>query len=171
MRALQMVKWQTPPQLRDVESPVPGPGEVLAKVEATGLCHSDLHVMDWREGTLKWDLPVTLGHETAGTVASLGAGARGIAEGEPVLVYGPWGCGRCRRCARGEDNLCDRRRRGCGLGFDGGLAEYVVGLRHGSSYPGVISRRSAERLDRRRADLMMRSRLNSGGWSQVHRWW
>ena len=126
MRALRMVKWQTQPQLRDVDIPVPGPGEVLVKVQATGLCHSDLHVMDWPEGTLNWELPVTLGHETAGTVASLGAGARGIAEGEPVLVYGPWGCGTCRRCARGEDNLCDRRRGGCGLGFDGGLAEYVV---------------------------------------------
>ena len=93
MRALRMVKWQTQPQLRDVDIPVPGPGEVLVKVQATGLCHSDLHVMDWPEGTLRWKLPVTLGHETAGTVASLGAGARGIAEGEPVLVYGPWGCG------------------------------------------------------------------------------
>jgi alcohol dehydrogenase, propanol-preferring len=126
MRAVQLVTWQAEPELREVEVPVPGPGQVLVKVEATGLCHSDLHVMDWPEGTLGWDLPVTLGHETAGTVASLGAGARGVEEGEPVLIYGPWGCGRCRGCARGEANLCEQRVGGCGLGFDGGLADFVV---------------------------------------------
>jgi propanol-preferring alcohol dehydrogenase len=125
MRAVRLLAWQAEPELCDVDVPVPGPGEVLVRVEATGLCHSDLHVMDWPEGTLGWELPVTLGHETAGTVAALGAGAEGVQEGDPVLVYGPWGCGVCRQCARGAENLCERRT-ACGLGSDGGLAEFVI---------------------------------------------
>jgi propanol-preferring alcohol dehydrogenase len=66
----------------------------------------------------------------AGTVAALGPGAHGVDLGEPVLVYGPWGCGTCARCAVGEEHLCLRAStlpgRGCGLGRDGGLAEYVI---------------------------------------------
>ncbi|HUA46832.1 MAG TPA: NAD(P)-dependent alcohol dehydrogenase [Solirubrobacteraceae bacterium] len=125
MKAVRLLSWQAEPELCDVDVPAPGPGEVLVKVEAAGLCHSDLHVMDWPEGTLRWELPVTLGHETAGTVAALGAGALGVQEGDPVLVYGPWGCGVCRWCARGAENLCPERT-ACGLGSDGGLAEFVV---------------------------------------------
>ena len=125
MKALQLVAWQSAPELREVDVPSPQPGQVLVKVEGAGLCHSDLHVLEWAEGTFPWQLPMTLGHEVAGTVAALGAGARGVAEGEPVLVYGPWGCGICRQCANGSENLCALRR-GCGLGFDGGLAEYLV---------------------------------------------
>jgi alcohol dehydrogenase, propanol-preferring len=130
MRALQLVAWQREPVQREVERPEPGPGEVLVAVDAAGLCHSDIHVMDWPEGTLDWELPFTLGHEIAGTVVSLGAGVRGPAEGERVVVYGPWGCGSCRQCLRGAENYCeqlaDLRGRGCGLGFDGGLADYVL---------------------------------------------
>jgi propanol-preferring alcohol dehydrogenase len=130
MRAVQLVAWQTSPELRAVERPEPGPGEVLLAVEAAGLCHSDLSVMDWPEGTLPWTLPLTLGHENAGTVAALGPGVTGLAEGDRVLVYGPWGCGACRQCVRGAENYCERLAelagRGCGLGFDGGLADYML---------------------------------------------
>jgi propanol-preferring alcohol dehydrogenase len=130
MKAVQLVRWQAEPELREVDVPEPGPGEVLVQVVATGLCHSDLHVMEWPEGTLPWRLPFTLGHETAGRVAALGSRATGLVEGEPVLVYGPWGCGSCARCAAGAENLCERRAdlpgAGCGLGYDGGLAEYVL---------------------------------------------
>jgi alcohol dehydrogenase, propanol-preferring len=125
MKAVQLIAWGREAELREVDVPSPGPGEVLVKVQAAGLCHSDLHVMDWPEGTLPFDLPMTLGHETAGAVAALGAGAKGVQVGDPVLIYGPWGCGACAACARGADNLCARRR-ACGLGFDGGLAEYVL---------------------------------------------
>ena len=130
MKAVQLVRWQAEPELREVDVPEPGPGEVLVKVAAAGLCHSDLHVMEWPEGTLPWELPFTLGHENAGTVAALGAGVSGLAEGDSVLVYGPWGCGACTECIRGAENLCDNRLErpgtGCGLGFDGGLADYVL---------------------------------------------
>jgi len=130
MRAVQLVRWQAEPELREVEEPEPGPGQVLVRVMGAGLCHSDLHVMEFPEGTLPWTLPFTLGHENAGCVAALGPGVHGFEVGEPVLIYGPWGCGVCRQCVRGAENLCARAGelpgRGCGLGFDGGLAEYVV---------------------------------------------
>jgi propanol-preferring alcohol dehydrogenase len=130
MRALQLVAWEAEPELREVPRPVPGPGEVLIKVTAAGLCRSDVHIMQWPPGTLPYTLPMTLGHENAGIVAALGAGANGVAEGDAVLVYGCWGCGQCRACSRGEMNLCENIERrggiGGGLGRDGGLAEYML---------------------------------------------
>ena len=126
MEALQLTAWQTEPELREVSEPQAGPGEALVRVEAAGLCHTDLHIMDWPEGTLPWDLPFTLGHECAGTVAALGPGATGIEVGERVVVYGPWGCGACAACARGAENLCPTRQgRGVGCGLDGALAGCV----------------------------------------------
>ena len=130
MKAVQLVAWGQPAEVREVPTPAPGPGEVLLRVTAAGLCHSDLHLMHWPPGTLPYALPFTLGHEVAGEVVALGEGADGIDVGDSMLVYGPWGCGVCWRCSRGEEYLCERRdlRRGtgCGLGRDGGLAEYVV---------------------------------------------
>jgi propanol-preferring alcohol dehydrogenase len=86
--------------------------------------------MHWPAGTLPYALPFTLGHEVVGTVEELGDGVTGPEVGASVLVYGPWGCGLCPPCSRGEEHLCERRdlRRGtgCGLGRNGGLAEYVV---------------------------------------------
>jgi len=127
MKAVQLVRWQAEPELREVAVPEPGPNEVLVKVTAAGLCHSDLHVIDWPEGTLAWELPFTLGHETAGVVAALGPEVTALDEGDAVLVYGPWGCGTCWHCLRGAENLCSNRGAGgCGLGHDGGLADYVL---------------------------------------------
>ena len=98
------------------------------RVAGAGLCHSDLHLMRWPAGSLPYELPFTLGHEVSGTVAGLGSGADGLEPGEPVLVYGPWGCGGCRACSIGAEHLCERAPsgRGAGLGRDGGLAEYMV---------------------------------------------
>jgi propanol-preferring alcohol dehydrogenase len=130
MRAVQLVAWQQPAEVREVPKPVAGAGEVLLRVRAAGLCHSDLHLMHWPAGTVPYQLPFTLGHEVVGTVEELGPGAEGIEIGETVLVYGPWGCGRCPRCSLGAEHLCERkdlrRGTGCGIGRDGGLAEYVV---------------------------------------------
>ena len=131
MRALQLVQWQQPPQVREVPDPEPGPGEVLVRVGAAGLCHSDLHLLhDFAPGSMPWPLPFTLGHENAGWVAALGDGVTGVEVGEPVAVYGPWGCGRCARCARGLENYCERAAEfigaGGGLGADGGMATYML---------------------------------------------
>lgn len=127
MRAVRVVGWGAEPVLIEVSVPRPGPGEVLLEVAAAGLCHTDLHILDWPAGTMAWELPFTLGHENAGTVVELGAGATGVELGDHVLVYGPWGCGACWHCARGAENLCPSRGgRGAGCGLDGGLAEYLL---------------------------------------------
>jgi propanol-preferring alcohol dehydrogenase len=127
MKAVRLEAWEADPVLGDVPVPDPGPGEVLLAVTAAGLCHSDLHIMDWPVGTMGWDVPFTLGHENAGTVAQVGAGTTGLDVGDHVVVYGPWGCGACWQCARGAENLCPSRcGRGAGCGLDGGLAEYLL---------------------------------------------
>ena len=92
MKAFQFVEWQQPGQLRDVPVPEPGPGEVLVKVGGAGACHSDLHLLEAPAGTKSMTLPFTLGHENAGWVETMGPGATGFAPGDPVIVYGPWGC-------------------------------------------------------------------------------
>lgn len=131
MKALQLTDWKHDAEVRDVPDPTPGPGEVLVRVGGAGACHSDLHLMyDFEPGMLPWGPPFTLGHEVAGWVESMGEGVRGLAVGEPVAVYGPWGCGRCRNCLLGMENYCERqaelRAAGPGLGFDGGMAPFVV---------------------------------------------
>ena len=130
MQAYQLVEWQQPPELREVEVPEPGPGEVLIKVGGAGACHSDLHVMGWPSGALPYELPFTIGHENAGWVETLGAGVTGWAPGDAVAIYGPWGCGRCRACRSTLETLCERSAElgaaGGGLGRDGGMAEYML---------------------------------------------
>jgi propanol-preferring alcohol dehydrogenase len=130
MRAYQLTRWQQPPEFRDVPVPAVGPDQVLIKIGGSGACHSDLHVMEWPEGQVPWRVPFTLGHENAGWVEQIGAGVCGLAPGDAVIVYGPWGCGRCKLCRLGRENYCERateiQAAGGGLGFDGGLAEYML---------------------------------------------
>jgi len=130
MKAYQLTAWQSQPELREVEVPEPGPGEVLIKVGGAGACHSDLHLMEWPPGTMDFEPPFTLGHENAGWVEALGAGVEGLEIGEAVAVYGPWGCGRCRSCRLSAENYCERQAEigafGGGLGLDGGIAEYML---------------------------------------------
>jgi propanol-preferring alcohol dehydrogenase len=110
-----------------VELPIPdpGPGEVLIRVAATGVCHSDVAHVHAPPG-LGMALPVTLGHEIVGEVAALGAEVASFSVGQQVMVYVLLGCGRCAPCRRGEDNLCRVGYRGFGSHLDGGMAEYVV---------------------------------------------
>jgi propanol-preferring alcohol dehydrogenase len=100
---------------------------VLVKIGGAGVCHSDLHVMEEDFG---FKPPFTLGHENAGWVAELGTGVTGFKEGEAVAVYGPWGCGRCHACQLSMENYCENWAElegfGGGLGFDGGMAEYML---------------------------------------------
>jgi alcohol dehydrogenase, propanol-preferring len=130
MRAFRLDAWGTAPATSDVDVPAPSGGEVLVRVLAAGVCHSDLHVVAAAEGTFGFRPPFTLGHEIAGEVAALGPSATGASAGDRVVVYGPWGCGDCARCLAGADNYCDRRGdlawAGAGLGRDGGMAEYVL---------------------------------------------
>jgi propanol-preferring alcohol dehydrogenase len=124
-----MVDWHHDPELTDVPDPEAGPGEVVLSVGGAGVCHSDLHLLyEFPPGAMPWELPVTLGHENAGWVHALGPGVTGLEIGQPVAVYGPWGCGRCHACARGEENYCREMPFGSpvgGLGADGGMAEFL----------------------------------------------
>lgn len=127
MKALQIVGWKEPPELRQVPDPEPGPGEVVVRIAGAGACHSDLHLLhDFEEGMMPFSPPFTLGHENAGWVDALGAGVSWLEVGQPVAVYGPWGCGTCKRCRLGMENYCERQGEigvfGGGLGLDGGMA-------------------------------------------------
>lgn len=130
MKALQLTRFGARAEMRDVPVPEPGPGQVLLQITAAGACHSDLHLMEWPEGKLPWRLPFTLGHENVGRVHTIGAGVTGVAVGDSVLVYGPWGCGQCRPCRLGRENYCERAAKipaaGGGLGVDGGMAELML---------------------------------------------
>jgi alcohol dehydrogenase, propanol-preferring len=130
MKALRLTRWGKPAELRETAVPEPGPGQVLIKIAGAGACHSDLHLMEWPEGQLPWRLPFTLGHENAGWVEHVGAGVTSVRTGDAVLVYGAWGCGACRSCRLGRENYCQRAAElvasGGGLGFDGGIAEYML---------------------------------------------
>jgi propanol-preferring alcohol dehydrogenase len=129
-KAYQLIEWQKPPVLHEVEVREPGPGEVLIKVGGAGACHSDLTVMNLPAGALPYQLPFTLGHEAAGWVEAMGPGVTGLERGQPVLVYGPWGCGQCKPCRMGRENHCERMPQlgyhGGGLGRDGSMAHYVL---------------------------------------------
>ncbi|MCL4810718.1 MAG: alcohol dehydrogenase catalytic domain-containing protein [Thermoanaerobaculia bacterium] len=133
MRALQLIDWKRAPELVEVPEPTPGPGQVVVKVGGAGACHSDLHLIhDFEPGLLPWNPPFTLGHENAGWVSAIGDGVTSVAEGDPVAVYGPWGCGTCARCQLGIETLCENPAGapvpsgGGGLGLDGGMADYLL---------------------------------------------
>ncbi len=130
MKAVQYRAVGKAPEVVTVDRPEPGPGQVLLKVTAAGVCHSDIAVMSWPADSLPFPLPLTLGHEGAGTVAALGEGVTGFEIGDSVAVYGPWGCGSCLMCAQGKENYCLRAAdlgiRPPGLGAPGALAEYMV---------------------------------------------
>ena len=117
-------------EVRAVAVPEPAAGEVLVRVAAAGICESDVHLV--HATTAMFPLPLTLGHETAGFVEKLGAGVKGLQRGQAVLVAGIWGCGMCRACVEGRENACEYWARhapiplGPGLGFPGGMAEFMV---------------------------------------------
>ncbi|WP_127783637.1 NAD(P)-dependent alcohol dehydrogenase [Rhodococcus sp. X156] len=126
MKAVQYRSFGCRPELVDVDEPTPASGEILLKITASGLCHSDEFVMAWPQETYPYPMPMTLGHEPAGTVAALGEGVEGVAVGDSVIVYGCWGCGVCEMCAEGYENLCLNGMTSPGLGHDGAMAEYMV---------------------------------------------
>lgn len=128
MKAVQYREIGSPPEYVDMDDPEVPAGGMVIKVTASGLCHSDEFVMSLDEKTFAtygYDLPMTLGHETAGTVVELGEGTTGVEVGDNVLVYGCWGCGVCDMCARGNENYCRRGMVSPGFARQGGMAEYM----------------------------------------------
>ena len=130
------MNWKSEAELVEVPKPTPGPGQVVIKIGGAGACHSDLHLMhdfvDGQHSSIGWQPPFTLGHENAGSIDSIGAGVSRFREGDPVAVYGAWGCGECGKCKAGFETYCDNPANsvipggGGGLGLDGGMAEYML---------------------------------------------
>ncbi len=130
MKAVQYRQVGGKPEVVTVPDPEPGPGQVLLKVSAAGICHSDQFIMSLPADQFTYPLPLILGHEGAGTVAALGEGVEGLSVGDSVAVYGPWGCGRCLKCAEGKENYCLHAEAlkiyPPGLGSPGAMAEYLL---------------------------------------------
>lgn len=92
-----------PVRVTDIVVPDPGPGEALVRVQACGVCHTDLH---YREGGINDDFPFLLGHEAAGVVEAVGPGVSGVAPGDFVVLNWRAVCGNCRSCLRGRPWYC-----------------------------------------------------------------
>jgi propanol-preferring alcohol dehydrogenase len=126
MRAAVVRGFGQPLTIEETRIPTPGPGEVLVRIMASGVCHTDLHAAhgDW---PVKPTLPFVPGHEGAGIVAALAAGVGGLREGDPVGVA--WlhdACRACEYCVTGWETLCPSQRNS-GYGVNGSFAEYAIG--------------------------------------------
>jgi alcohol dehydrogenase, propanol-preferring len=124
MKAMLLDAPGRPLRAAEVDAPVPGPGQVLLRVHACGVCRTDLHV---RDGELtRPKLPLILGHQIVGTVVGAGAGVERPSLGDRVGVpWLGWTCGSCPSCRRGRENLCDHARFH-GYDLDGGFAELAL---------------------------------------------
>ena len=124
MRSMILEKPRQPLVAVDLPVPSPGPGQLLIRVRACGVCRTDLHVVDGELTEPK--LPLVPGHQIVGTVEATGEGAARFSKGDRVGV--PWlggSCGRCRFCQSGRENLCDESHY-TGYQIDGGFAELCV---------------------------------------------
>jgi propanol-preferring alcohol dehydrogenase len=124
VRAAVVRDFTRPLSVEEVPKPEPGPGEVLVRIEASGLCHTDIHAAhgDW---PVKPKVPLIPGHEGVGIVEVLGEGVTEVKEGERVAI--PWlgyACGACEYCASGWETLCEQQLN-TGYFLDGGHAEYA----------------------------------------------
>lgn len=125
MKAAVVTGFTEPLQIQDREVPRPGPGQVLVRIAASGLCHTDIHAAhgDW---PVKPTPPFVPGHEGVGVVEALGSGVSHRAVGDRVAL--PWlghACGHCDQCVRGWETLCEEQQN-TGYSIDGSFAEYAV---------------------------------------------
>jgi 2-desacetyl-2-hydroxyethyl bacteriochlorophyllide A dehydrogenase len=108
--------------VREIETPVPGPDDLLVRVEACGICGTDRHLL---HGEFPSTPPVTLGHEFCGIVEAVGTGVKGFKLGARITGDPNISCGRCPQCQAGRVNLC-RHLKAIGISRDGGFADYVI---------------------------------------------
>ena len=125
MKAAIVRDFTSPLSIEDVPVPQPGPGEVLVRIETSGLCHTDIHAAhgDW---PIKPTPPFIPGHEGVGIVEGLGVGVTEVALGDRVAL--PWlgyACGTCDHCITGWETLCEKQQN-TGYSLDGGYAEYAT---------------------------------------------
>jgi propanol-preferring alcohol dehydrogenase len=124
MKAAVVHGFTEPLAIEDVPMPEPGPGEILVRIETSGLCHTDIHAAhgDW---PIKPTPPFIPGHEGVGIVTALGTGVTEVALGDRVAL--PWlgvACGACDYCTTGWETLCEKQQN-TGYSIDGGYAEYA----------------------------------------------
>lgn len=126
MKAAVVHEFGKPLKIEEVPIPAPGPGEVLVKIIATGVCHTDLHAADG-DWPVKPSPPFIPGHEGAGVVVALGSGVTNLKEGDPVGIA--WlhdACGACEFCETGWETLCESQH-DSGYSVNGTFAEYAIG--------------------------------------------
>ena len=125
MKAAVVHEFGQPLAIEEVPVPTPGAGQILVKIAASGVCHTDLHAADG-DWPVKPKPPFIPGHEGVGHVVAAGAGVSHVKEGDRVGV--PWlhtACGHCRYCLGGWETLCEQQQN-TGYSVNGGFAEYVV---------------------------------------------
>ena len=126
MRAATVHKFGQPLRVEEMAVPEPGEGQVLLKIEASGVCHTDLHAAegDW---PIKPTLPFVPGHEGAGTVVAVGRGVRHLKEGDRAgIAWLHSACGHCEFCMTGWETLC-LNQQNSGYSVNGTFAEYALG--------------------------------------------
>jgi alcohol dehydrogenase, propanol-preferring len=126
MKAAVVRSLGSPMTIEEVPVPTPGPGEVLVKIIATGVCHTDVHAADG-DWPVRPTAPFIPGHEGAGVVAAVGPGVTNLREGEPVGIA--WlhdACGACEHCMAGWETLCESQHNS-GYAVNGSFAEYAIG--------------------------------------------
>src|SRR5271165_7029594 len=126
MRAAVVEKFGEPLVVREVPVPIPGPGQALIEIHASGVCHTDLHAADG-DWPVKPTLPFIPGHEGAGIVVALGPGVTHLKEGDRVgIVWLHSACGYCSFCLSGWETLC-LQQKNSGYSVNGSFAQYAVG--------------------------------------------
>jgi 2-desacetyl-2-hydroxyethyl bacteriochlorophyllide A dehydrogenase len=123
MKAVQLVQPGRPLEMREVEVPTPGPGDLLVRVKAAGICHSDAHYRAGRSPV--HPLPLTLGHEVAGVVEKAGGGVGDFRRGDRVCLHYLATCGECFYCRQGSEQFCVSGKM-IGKSRDGGYAEFIL---------------------------------------------
>ena len=125
MKSLVKARAEQGLWMEDVPAPVPGPNDVLIKVNRTAICGTDMHIFNWDDWAARTiPVPMTVGHEFSGEVAEFGAEVRGLAVGDRVSAEGHVTCGFCRNCRAGNRHLC-RNTEGVGVNRPGAFAEYL----------------------------------------------
>ncbi|MEW6084191.1 MAG: zinc-binding dehydrogenase [Chloroflexota bacterium] len=123
MKAVRLVQFGKPLELQDIPVPTIGEKNILVRVRAAGICHSDAH---YRAGRSRMGfMPITLGHEVAGTVEKVGAQITNVKIGERVCLHYNLTCGACYFCSTGSEQFCDTVKM-LGHHVDGGYAEYIA---------------------------------------------
>jgi alcohol dehydrogenase, propanol-preferring len=127
MKAAVVHEYKQPLRIEETEKPVPGPDEVLIKVDACGVCHSDLHIAegDWTHLLRIIKRPLIPGHEAVGRIVEKGEAVDNLEIGDRVgVAWTHWTCGKCELCKEGHENLCSSQTI-TGATVDGGYAEFV----------------------------------------------